>query len=214
MTRPVKLTAGVCIPTINGRERMLARAVQSVQRQRRPADAILIQRDGLREGAAQTRNKLLARAEEAGVDCIAWLDDDDAILPNHLMACMRVLELDQSVDLVYPVPRFVGGGDPTATSVGGRWVAPWGVRFTWEQEDHLRRHGSFIPMTHVVRTAAVRKAGGFPIPGTPEWPRPNVEDWGYLIRLLDSGAKFEHLNAKTWLWHVSHGRHTGGQGNR
>ncbi len=207
-----RLSVAVVIPTIPGREKLLSRALLSVETQRRMPDQLVVEHDTERTGAAPTRNRALARVR---ADVIAWLDDDDTLQPQHLMANMRVLERDPGVALVYPVPRMVGGRDPTAVSVGGQWQLPWGVRFGPEQAEHLRRFGNFIPMTHLVRTEAVRAVGGFPIPGTPEWPRPDVEDWGYILRLLEAGYTFEHLDQKTWNWNASPNRgSTGGRSDR
>mgnify|MGYP003624024405 CR=1 FL=1 len=209
-TRPRRdpLTVAVCIPTIPGRETWFRRAVASVHAQTRRPDRILVQRDDARNGAADTRNRLLERADAAGVDVIAWLDDDDWLKPGHIRACMRVLEDDPSVDLVYPRPVMVGGTDPTAVTHQGVFpVSPWGLRFTPEHAQHIRDMGSFIPMTHLVRTRAAIAAGGFPEGRTVETngriPAPyryQGEDERYLIAMLDNGAVFHHLDAKTWCW--------------
>lgn len=208
-----RLTVTVVIPTIPGREEMLGKALASVRAQTRRPDQVVVERDSLRTGADQARNRALERVT---TDVIAWLDDDDQLRQNHIKACMRVLENSpDKPDLVYPVPAVVGGQDPTAVSVQGQWVLPWGVRFGPEQEAHLRRYGSFIPMTHLVKTELVRRIGGFQ-PGrdvTTEGigRRYRGEDEDYLVRLLDAGARFEHLDAKTWTWHVHNGN-TGGKG--
>jgi glycosyltransferase involved in cell wall biosynthesis len=207
------LTVAVVIPTIPGREAMLDRALASVRAQTRKPDQVIVERDSLRTGADQARNRALERVT---ADVVAWLDDDDQFLSGHIKACMRVLENSpEKPDLVYPTPAVVGGTDPTAVSVQGQWVMPWGVRFGPEQEAHLRRFGSFIPMTHLVKTEMVRLIGGFR-PGlgvTTEGigRRYRGEDEDYLVRLLDVGARFEHLNVKTWTWHV-HAGNTGGRG--
>lgn len=208
-----RLTVAVVIPTIPGREGMLERALASVREQRRRPDQVIVERDSLRTGADQARNRALERVT---ANVVAWLDDDDLIKPQHLMACMRVMEQSpEKPDLVYPSPQVRGGKDPTAVSVQGQWVSPWGVRFGPEQEAHLRRFGSFIPMTHLVRTDLIRSIGGFR-PGAEVVTegigrRYRGEDEDYLVRLLDAGAVFEHLNARTWIWNV-HGSHTGGRG--
>ena len=207
-----RLTVAVAIPTIPGREELLTRALASVHGQRRKADQIVVERDSLRTGAAQARNRALERVT---TDVVAWLDDDDEFLPHHLITCMRVLEADPAVDLVYPVPRMIGGRDPTAVTYQGRLRLPWGIRFGPEQEAHLRNQGSFIPMTHLVRTEAVRKAGGFPEGFVLPDGRYRGEDEAYLIRLLDTGAKFEHLDRKTWRWHAGRARgSTAGRADR
>jgi glycosyltransferase involved in cell wall biosynthesis len=205
------LTVTVCIPTIPGREELLMRAQISVMRQRRQPDAVLTVTDSDRNGAAWARNQLL---EQADTDVIAWLDDDDEFEPNHLITCMRVLERAPAVDLVYPRPRMVGGEDPTAVQHQGRFpVSPWGLRFSKEHAQHIRHVGSFIPMTHLVRTATARRAGGFPEGRTLESGRYQGEDERYLINMLDllPPAVFEHLDRPTWKWHVNP-RSTAGKG--
>lgn len=205
-----RMTVAVVIPTIPGREDLLHRAVSSVHAQRRRPDQIVVERDSERTGASAARTRALARVT---TDVIAWLDDDDTLKPNHLIACMRVME--QSPDrpgLVYPRPVMVGGADPTAVTHQGVFpVSPWGLRFTPEHAAHIRHLGSFIPMTHLVRTDLVRTIGGFRPGYTVDGGRYRGEDEDYLIRLLDAGTKIEHLDAKTWYWHV-HSAHTAGRG--
>jgi len=211
-----RLTVAVCIPTIPGREALLERAVQSVHGQSRKADQLLVERDSERTGAWASRNRLLARVT---TDVIAWLDDDDWLNHNHLRANMRVLEQSPfKPDLVYPRPRMSGGEDPTAVTHQGMFpVSPWGLRFTAEHAEHIRKIGSFIPMTHLVRTERVREIGGFRPGYRVDGGRYRGEDEDYLIRLLDAGAErrpgepvFEHLDARTWTWEAGgHGRTAG-----
>lgn len=204
-----RLTVAVVVPTIPGREDMLQRALTSVHAQRRKPDQVVIERDSERTGAWATRNRALERVE---TDVIAWLDDDDTLKPNHLIANMRVMEQSPwRPDLVYPIPKMVGGADPTAVTHQGRFpVSPWGLRWTPEHAAHLRNVGSFIPMTHLVRTSYVREVGGFRPGYTVDGGRYRGEDEDYLIRILDAGAIFEHLPEPTWYWHV-HNRHTAGR---
>lgn len=194
-----RLSVSICIPTIPGREDLLARALDSVRAQTRRPDKILVERDSERTGAWASRNRLLARVQ---TDVIAWLDDDDLLRPHHLRACMRVLEQSPfKPDLVYPRPAVVGMQDPTAVTHQGVFpVSPWGLRFTAEHAEHIRKIGSFIPMTHLVRTGHVRAVGGFRPGYQVDGGRYRGEDEDYLIRLLDHGTVFEHLDAKTWTW--------------
>jgi glycosyltransferase involved in cell wall biosynthesis len=201
----------VVVPTIPGRERYLHRALASVHAQDRPPDQIVVERDDDRTGAAQTRNRALERVT---ADAVAWLDDDDQFKPNHLKVCGRVLHDHPETTLVYPRPVMhpVGSKDPTATRYQGVFpVSPWGLRWCPELADHLRNVGSFIPMTHLVRTAAVRDAGGFPEGRTLADGRYQGEDERYLISLLDHGAVFEHIARPTWWWTVNP-RSTAGRG--
>jgi len=204
-----RLTVAVCIPTIPGREELLQRALTSVHAQRRKPDQIVIERDSERTGAWAARNRALERVE---ADVVAWLDDDDTFKPQHLMANMRVLE--QSAwrpDLVYPIPKMVGGKDPTAVTYQGQFpVSPWGLRWSPEFAAHLRHLGSFIPMTHLVRTEYVRRIGGFREGYAVDGGRYRGEDEDYLLRLLDAGYTFGHVDRKTWFWQV-HSEHTAGR---
>ena len=211
---PVKkrLTVAVVIPTIPGREKFLNRALESVKQQDWFPDQVVVERDDERTGAWATRNRALARVK---TDVIAWLDDDDHLKPNHLKVCVRELSGPMGYDLVYPRPVMVGGVDPTATTYQGQFpVSPWGLRWCKEFEHHFRSRGSFIPMTHVVMTEAVREIGGFQsgyMVNTDGRNRYRGEDEDYLLRLLDAGYSFGHVDAKTWVWQV-HQASTAGRG--
>lgn len=192
------LTVTVCIPTIPGREEDLMRAQLSVMQQTRQPDKVIVYTDTERRGAAHARNALL---EQVDTDVIAWLDDDDYLRENHIKACMRAIENTFAVDLVFPIPIFVGHRDPTAVTHHGVFpTSPWGLRFTQEHAAHIREVGSFIPMTHLVRTETVRKVGGFPPGRFNEDGRYQGEDELYLIKMLEAGAQFHHLAEKTWYW--------------
>lgn len=202
------LTVAVVVPTIPGRERLLRRALASVDRQFRKPDQVIVELDEARTGAAATRNRALAKVK---CEITAFLDDDDEFRRNHLSALMHVLEREPDVDLVYPRPVMVGGTDPTAVTVRGVWTKPWGVRFGEEQARHLRTRGSFIPITFAVRTDVILRAGGFPEGCTLPDGRYRGEDEAALIAMLYAGARFRHLDVPTWLWHV-HTEHTAGKG--
>lgn len=206
------LSVAVVIPTIPGREKHLNRALESVKAQEWFPKQVIVERDDERTGAWATRNRALARVT---TDVIAWLDDDDWLKPTHLKRCVRELAGPMGYDLVYPRPVMVGGSDPTAVTFQGRFpVSPWGLRWCHEFEDHMRSRGSFIPMTHVVMTEAVREIGGFQsgyMVNTDGRNRYRGEDEDYLLRLLDAGYSFGHLDAPTWYWQV-HKASTAGRG--
>lgn len=193
-------TVSVVIPTIPGRERFLARAIRSVQQQDWPPVEWIVEPDPDRTGAAATRNRALERVNG---EVVAWLDDDDYLLPWHLKVCTRVLRADPSVGLVYPRPVIDPALDPTATTYRGEIRSPWGIRWCPELAAHIRNHGSFIPMTHLVRTDLVRGIGGFPDGRTLPDGRYQGEDERYLIALMDAGVRFEHVDRKTWVWTVN-----------
>lgn len=197
---------------------MLERARVSALRQSHKVDQLIVERDSERTGAWAARNRALARVT---TDVVAWLDDDDWWGPHHIEACMRVLEQSPFCpDLVYPTPIMVGGTDPTAVTHQGVFpTKPWGLRFTQEMAEHIRQIGSFIPMTHLVRTDVVRAIEGFQ-QGYMIANRYRGEDEDYLVRLLDHGERqgrrvqeiFEHVDRKTWYWNAGRRGSTAGRG--
>lgn len=197
-------SVAVCIPTIPPRKDLLDRALTSVMHQTHQPDQIIVQVDEDGDGAAVTRNRAWRQAE---TDVVALLDDDDELLPDHLAVCLAMLTLWEA-DLVFPWFELVGWSDatderpdPLATRWHGQLVHPLGVPFGPEQEAHYRLH-AYIPITTVVRKAALERSGGYPTPGTPDWPMPDCEDWGGHLRLLDTGARFVHAPKRTWRCHL------------
>ena len=178
------LSATVVVPTIHGREQQLRRAIDSVWAQTMPA-ALQVILDENREGAAATRNRAL---EHVTTEWVAFLDDDDILLPNHLRACSRYARLT-GVDVVYPGYE-IDVDDP---------IGCFGLDFDAE----LLRRRNFIPVTTLCRTEAVRAVGGFQ-----EHPDENgdpCEDWGLWLAMVEAGYRFAHLPQRTWVWHYNGG---------
>lgn len=172
----------VVIPTIAGRETLLERALASVEAQSIPCQ-VVVELDSNRPGPAATRNRALAKVD---TEWVAFLDDDDEFLPNHLRACLRHAVL-AGADVVYPY-FDIDGVDH---------IGCFGLPF----DPTLLRRRNFIPVTVLVRTELVRSVGGF-VDHPDEYGQP-CEDWGLWLRLLDAGACFSHLPQRTWLWHPS-----------
>jgi hypothetical protein len=198
---------------------MLAKAIASAEAQSEPVEIVVVEDEeftgGFRPGgAATTRNRGLEQVE---TEWVTFLDDDDELYVHHVEHCLAKAE-EAGADLVYP--WFDGSnssGILFAPHEGGK-VTPEGLEFGDEQKACLLRLPewqfgrdiwNFIPITVVVRTALVKKVGGFPVAGSEEWPVSNCEDHGLWIRLLKAGAKFVHLNERTWVYHV-HGNHFSG----
>lgn len=199
----------VVITTITGREHLLQRAIKSVRQQSWQPYDLIIHHDEHRAGAAAARNQALAQVVTPWV---AWLDDDDEMLSNHLQVCMR-WAARTGADLVYPGMIAVGGRDPLATPINGILVNPFQVPFGPEQAHHLRTVGNFIPITWCGRAQLIREVGGFPTPvADPSKGSGRIEeDYGLLLKLLDRGAKIVHAPVRTWKYHF-HQDNTGGRG--
>ncbi len=207
----------VCVPTIPTRRDQLERALRSVGDQTIPLDVTLTVRvtlDETGDGAAVTRNR--AWRDEPDAEWVAFLDDDDELRPEHVAACLQHAR-DTGADLVYPwfnihnaAGNDISGNDPLSVPVDGHYVSPYGVRFNADLKHELMTRNNFIPVTVLVRRALLADVGGFPIPNTHEWPESCCEDWGLWRRLLNAGAKFEHLPRRTWIW-TWHGRNTSGK---
>jgi hypothetical protein len=195
----------VAIPSIPGREQLLARALESVAAQTTAPRRILVHTDTERHGAAWTRNRLLRQVRTGWV---AWLDDDDELLPDHLEVLIQGAN-DSQADLIYSNPEVVGAPDPLAVcdDDGNVVQSPVDVPFGPAQERWLRERGNFIPCPVMVRTALLKQVGGYPEPHSVPVPTGNnsggCEDFLVLLKLLDAGVRFHHvLGVRTWRYHV------------
>lgn len=175
----------VCIPTIPPRHDLLLRAVKSVMGQTHPAAAVSIAMDLYGAGAWRTRNRAM---DAVHTQWIAFLDDDDELLPSHLERCLQTAR-ETGADVVVPWYDVVGGQDP----VPGHRVLP---------VDPYRMHSFGITCllkAEVANQAAFRPREETGLP----------EDFHFWIQLGALGAKFAKLPETTWLWH-HHGLNTSG----
>lgn len=194
-------TVAVCVPSIPVRGQMLTRALASVARQDRVPDAVCVAIDHGHDGAAPTRNRAWRMAD---TEFVAFLDDDDEMLSTHL-AHLLAVQADTGADVVYPWHRIIGpDGRPLGDLLGAQ-----GVPFNAAELEQR----NWIPVTVLIRRALLADVGGIPVPGTPDWPHADCEDWALWKRCVAAGAAFVHTPEITWLWH-HHGKNTSGQGNR
>lgn len=198
----------VCIPTIPSREAMLERAVKSAEAQTHKSRDIIVRVDTEGLGAAENRNRTW-QLSHPDTKWIAFLDDDDVIYPNHLEFLLQTAEAT-GADLVYPWFDLWEGPDPLSVKVGDKYVSPLGVPFGEDARQYIMTEGNFIPITVLVKRSLLETVGGFPQPGTEEWPNETNEDWGCWQKMLRAGAKFEHAPKRTWRW-IWHGGHTSGR---
>lgn len=186
----------VVVATIPIRAKMLRKALASVVIQTLQPAAIVVEYDHERTGAAATKNRGLARVTS---EWSAFLDDDDAMLPEHL-AKLREAQLDSGADVVYSMPYI-----PQLAAQGG--IDPSGMRGAPFDPDELRRR-SYIQTTSLVRTKLAQSVGGFQCP-----PGSDYDDHGLWLACLAAGGTFHHLPEQTFLWE-HHGQNTSGRPDR
>ncbi len=186
----------VAIPTIPPRADLLKRALDSVLAQTAPADAITVVVDTGREGAAVTRNRAWRMAR---TEYVAFLDDDDELMPHHLARCYETARATDA-DLVYPWFEVDGGADPFPMHFGREWD-PTDPRQT--------------TITCLWRRDALEKIDGFPLPGHDIDAQGNRigEDFIAVCRLNDLGGRIVHLPERTWWWY-HHQANTSGLSSR
>lgn len=186
----------VVIPTIPPRVALLERALASVARQTLAPAQVIVEADVHREGAPVTRTRAL---ELVTCPYVAFLDDDDELLPEHLAKLSAHLTAT-GADLVYPWFTVIGGTDPFP-HLFGRPFDP--------------RQPCQTTITTLARTEAVRAVGGFVSETFGQDASGNRagEDFRLVSRLVDRGYRIEHLPERTWLWH-HHAANTSGQPTR
>ena len=115
----------VVIPVYNGAEYLEA-AIESVLRQTRPADEILVFDNASTDDSVAIARRLLGpdrvrttgvnlganvnferSARESSGDLLLWLAADDELLPQHLERCCAVFDADPSAQGCLPGIRFV-----------------------------------------------------------------------------------------------------------
>jgi glycosyltransferase involved in cell wall biosynthesis len=195
---PIAEDVTVVIPSIPPRAHMLNRALGSVYLQTLKPHDVIIEIDHDHTGAAATRTRGLMKVE---TEFVAFLDDDDEFLPNHIERLVRE-QRRTDADIVYPWFWVEGGHDPLG------W---YGRVF----DAGALRAANYIPITVLARTELCKKVGGFVNhPHFLQYGNPaTCEDWNMWLALLDEGARFVHLPVRTWTWH-HHGHNTQGCSDR
>lgn len=187
----------VVIPTIPARANgSLLEAVYSVEQQTYPRHLVdtHIVSDQYGLGPGEMRN---LGVQKADTEWIAFLDDDDYLLPTHLETLMAH---GQDWDVVWPWFRVDGGTDPFPQNRGRQW-------------DPANPHS--FPITALVRRSVFLDVGGFRDlpegqvdPNDPErWV--SGEDWRLWLDLSEAGAAFHHVDEVTWVWR-HHAKNTSG----
>jgi glycosyltransferase involved in cell wall biosynthesis len=168
----------VVIPSIPPRGKLLQRAMASVALQTVPACAVAVAYDDQHLGAGPTRTRALRMAQ---TEWVAFLDDDDALLPNHLELLLAAAK-ETEADVLWPWFKVVGGTDPFPGH-RGKQLNP--------DDPHI------FPITTLVRNEYAQQ-GEFPGSDvTGEWI---ADDWPFWRQMQELGATFHHIPDVTWHW--------------
>lgn len=182
----------VAIPTIPPRSGLLIRALASVATQTRPADAISIAVDTMRKGAPATRQRAL---EAVRTEWVAFLDDDDEFLPQHLEV-LHGHALATGADMVYS------------------WFVPVGMKDPFPETHFTEPFDPNNPIETTITTLMRTEVAldiGFRPHSRGGWN--TGEDFRMVEELVARGAKISHVVEKTWRYHY-HGRNTCGKPDR
>jgi len=166
----------VITPTILSRSTLLFECKRSVAAQSWSGEIYhAVGIDDKQEGAAVTRNKIV-QGLDSSYEWIAFCDDDDMLLPEHLSV---LVSASSGVDIVYSDCQEEG------------FTKTWQTRpFDYESV----RASNYIPVTVLMRRSMFEKVGGFksePYPG---------EDQSLWLRAALSGAKFRYVPQVTWTY--------------
>jgi len=200
MARTIDVT--VITPTISGREELLEECMASVDAQTMKPAKHLIGLDKNLEGPAVIRNRL---AKEVDTEWIAFLDDDDLLMPNHFEIHNTYMR-DEGWDfghgnLELKLVEDVVADQGFMYDVISSWcmlVDDAGDSRLFDTAPHIDRimenHNS-LPVTATVRTSTFRSVGGFSA-------RARFEDMALWQSLIAANAEFKAVYIPTWYYRV------------
>ncbi len=175
MSSPPLISVVVCT---RDRPALLARALASVLGQDRDDFEVIVVDDGSsppghrgRVRLVRTGQRGVGTARAAGLaaargEYVAYCDDDDEWLPNHLGALLAYLRDHPEVDLVYADSEWLQPGAPPA------------VAYSVDYDVALLSWANYIfPSDLLHRRAAALEAGGF------DASLPAHEDWDLWLRM-------------------------------
>ncbi|GAB3074048.1 glycosyltransferase [Corynebacterium aquatimens] len=196
----------------------LETALNSLYSQSRPAEEILVVRDGpveggvdklLRDGRVETlmleRNQGLGRALAHGfarvtTEFVARLDSDDAATAQRLEKQLEFMRAHPEIAVVGSAMQEFSveeGADGEAD--GDAWKLG-GVRRLPEEHAQIAQYTRLnSPMNHpsvMMRTAAVRAVGGYR-------PMHNMEDYDLWARLIAAGQRLHNMPEPLTYFRVS-----------
>jgi len=199
----------VVIPTIPPRTALLNRALRSVFAQTMPATAVSVAVDLNREGAASTRQRAL---DAVWTRWVAFLDDDDELLPNHLETLFGAAEVNEAsyvwsrYRVAYPIHHVgaMGANLPLhkfARPEGDPYPLGRGTFEQWNDDQPAQ-----TTITTLVRTELAREVGGFtptPLLDDEIDGQRAGEDWDFTLRCRAAAglSGMLHVPVTTWYYH-------------
>lgn len=181
----------VVIPTIPPRPACLMQAQFSAWQNTLPPDSFSIAVDHDRQGAAVTRNRALMAVRAADSPFVAFLDDDDEMMQDHLEKLYFHM-METGADFVYSWFVMRGGTDPFPE--------------THYTEEFDPANPIETTITTLVRTELAQEVG---FQALKERQFNSGEDYNFVLNCVKAGAKIKHLVDKTWYYNV-HGLNTSG----
>ncbi len=142
------------------------------------------------EGAWSARNKAVAMAQ---TEWIAFVDDDDEMLPHHLES-LWYLASERKADVASSWFNVIGGVDPFPANRGEDWDV---------KDPHV------FPITVLVKRSLIMESGALfksDSRQTGDW---EVQDFPFWRSLSDAGGVFAQTAEITWNWH-HHSANTSG----
>lgn len=194
----------VVIPSIPPRSTLLARALASVTAQTLQPAAIVVEIDHDGDGAPATRDRALRKVT---TEWVAFLDDDDEMLPHHLETLARGAE-QYDADYVYSWYQIFAAGQ----NLGDQdWVlGHFGKMF--DPADPVQ-----TTITTMVRTKLAQLVG-FSLDDS---ARDRLidgqrvgEDYLFTLGCVERDAYIVHIPERTWVWHHDSGNTSGRPWNR
>jgi hypothetical protein len=172
----------VVIPTIPPRGQVLQEALFSVKQQVLRSHEVLVEMDTAHAGAAITRQRGLERVTTPWV---AFLDDDDMFMPQHLNNLWRHAR-ETGADYVYSwFETMPVGCDPFPVT---HFTAPW---------DPAAPRQTTI--TTLVKTSLAQEVGFLGESEDTQDGMRSGEDWGFTLGCNKLGT-ISHLVERTWFW--------------
>lgn len=201
----------VVIPSIPPREALRERAAGSAWAALQRLDTspigalidatgVLIVTDERKLGAARTRHLGLMSVQ---TEWVAFLDDDDVLLPDHLEKLFTAA-VEHEADYLWS--RFVIVHADGSLQPGPAFLGEKAFR-QWDDADPCQ-----TTITTMVRTELARDVGGFEqFDDTGELidGQRRGEDFEFTMRCRTGGATFRHVPAVTWHWFHHSGNTSG-----